>query len=176
MKMQNRIFSVDSAKAVKAQGYGYLNAIHYLAPSNLSGFNLCPHASPACALACLGWTSGQAGMVSNDADMNSVRLSRIVKAKRFMREREAYMRDVVRAIELAKRAARRKRLKLAVRPNGSSDIAWEGVACVRNGQQYRSIMHAFPELQFVDYTKNPRRMFADRIKLSGVGEGGKPTV
>lgn len=38
--MQNRIFSTDSAKAIKAQGFGYLNAIHYLAPSDLSGVNL----------------------------------------------------------------------------------------------------------------------------------------
>ena len=40
-RMKNRIFSTDSAKAIKAQEFGYLNAIHYLAPSKLSGFNLC---------------------------------------------------------------------------------------------------------------------------------------
>ncbi len=40
--MQNRIFSIDSPKAIKSLDYGYLNAIHYMAPASLSGFNLCP--------------------------------------------------------------------------------------------------------------------------------------
>ena len=80
--MQNRIFSTDSAKAIKAQEFGYLNAIHYLAPSKLSGFNLCSHASPGCIAICLGWESGQAGMVKHDADMNEARKSRIQKAIR----------------------------------------------------------------------------------------------
>ena len=71
-----------------------------------------------------------------------------------MRSRAEYMRDVVRSIELAEREAKRKRLKLCVRPNGSTDIAWEGVACERNGIKYRNLMDAFPQLTFVDYTKN----------------------
>jgi len=104
--MQNRIFSVDSAKAIKAQGYGYLNAIHYMAPSNLAGVgNLCASATPSCIDLCLGWFSGQAGMVADDADINSVRKSRIDKARRFMRARKAYMADVVKSIELTMRAA-----------------------------------------------------------------------
>jgi hypothetical protein len=41
--------------------------------------------------------------------------------------------------------------------NGSSDIAWEGIACVRNGVTYRSVFLAFPDVAFVDYTKNPLR-------------------
>jgi hypothetical protein len=34
--MQNKIFSFDSAKAIKAIEFGYYNAIHYLAPHSLS--------------------------------------------------------------------------------------------------------------------------------------------
>jgi hypothetical protein len=45
--------------------------------------------------------------------------------------------------------------------NGSSDIAWEGISCERwiDGIPglYRSVFAAFPEVDFVDYTKNPRR-------------------
>ena len=96
-------------------------------------------------------------MVSHDADMNSVRLSRIAKAKRFMRDRAAYMRDVVRSIELESARAGRQGLKLCVRMNGSSDISWESIKCERNGVTYRSLMEAFPELTFVDYTKNTAR-------------------
>jgi hypothetical protein len=161
--MQNRIFSTDSAKAAKARGFGYLNAIHYMAPATMAGVgNLCSHASPSCIAACLGLTSGQAGMVKNidssDAQGNSVRQSRIDKAHRFMRDRKAYMRDVVRSIELLERKAAREGLALCVRMNGSTDIAFEGIQCERNGVTYRNLMEAFPHIQFVDYTKNHMRL------------------
>lgn len=151
--MQNRIFSMDSAKAIKARGYGYLNAIHYLAPVNLAGVgNVCPHASPACAAACLGWTSGQAGMVKSDDVINSVRASRIEKTRRFMKDRTAYLRDVFRSINLARKKANASDLQLCVRLNGSSDIAWEGVRF-----EGLSLFEWFNTIQFVDYTKSKRR-------------------
>lgn len=157
--MKNRIFSLDSAKAIKARGFGYLNAIHYMAPADIAGVgNLCPKATASCKALCLGWFSGQAGMVSHDAALNSVRQSRIDKARRFMGDRAAYMRDVVRSIELAERQAQRMGLRLCVRMNGSTDIAWEGMACERNGERFPNLMLAFPDIQFVDYTKIASRL------------------
>ena len=156
--MKNRIFSTDSPKAVKADAFGYLNAIHYMSPADTAGVgNLCPKASEGCKTICLGLTSGQAGMVKDIADNtdqgNSVRKSRREKSIRFMRDRAAYMRDVVRSIELAERKAAKLRKKLCVRMNGSTDIAWEGIPCLRHGSKYRNLMDAFPRVQFVDYTK-----------------------
>jgi len=66
--MKNRIFSTDSAKAIKAQGFGYVNAIHYLAPSDLSGVDLCPiwsMALTACAQAGLRRRNGSCGIVAD---------------------------------------------------------------------------------------------------------------
>ena len=160
--MLNRIFSFDSAKAIKANDYGYLNAIQYIAPFTLGGVgNLCPQASEGCKSLCLGEHSGQAGMVKNDSDINSVRKSRRDKAVRFMRDRKAYVADVVRSIELAEIKAAKLGLKLCVRLNGSSDIAWEGIGCTRNGVAFKSIYLAFPHVQFVDYTKNHYRFGRD---------------
>lgn len=159
--MKNRIFSMESAKAAKAQNYGYLNAIHYMAPASLSGFNLCPKSTPACRALCLGWESGQASMVAHDDVINSVRQSRIDKARRFMRDRKVYMQDVVKSIELAEKRAAKLGFKLCVRMNGSTDIAWEGIACARDGVMYRNVMLAFPHLQFVDYTKIAARLDRD---------------
>lgn len=157
--MQNRIFSIDSPKAIKAQGYGYLNAIHYMAPADMAGVgNLCPKATEGCRAACLGWYSGQAGMVAQDADLNSVRRSRIAKARRFMTDRIEYMADVTRSIQLAERKARTMGLRLCVRLNGSTDIAWEGIKVWHNGAQYQNIMALFPHIQFVDYTKIASRL------------------
>lgn len=168
--MQNRIFSFTNMsgdyagydKASKALAFGYLNAIHYMAPFTLGGVgNLCPHATAGCKALCLGEHSGQAGMVKHDDDMNSVRLSRRAKAQRFMKDRKAYVADIVASITLAQRKANRMGLQLCVRLNGSTDIVWEGIACERDGVAFRSVYAAFPEVQFVDYTKNPRRF--DRV-------------
>lgn len=172
-----RMFSIDSPKAIKSRDYGFLNAILYLAPHAIAGAgNLCPHASAGCKAACLGFYSGQASMVKNDADLNNVRKSRILKAQEFMRNRAAFMRAV--AIDIARNNARAVAadLRLAVRLNGSSDIAFEGVALVLSVEDarainkaargslnvtpgfYRSLFALFPAIQFLDYTKNPLRM------------------
>lgn len=168
--MQNQIFSLNSPKAVKAIGYGWLNAIHYLAPADLSGTNLCPKSTASCRALCLGWFSGQASMVVDlEHGTNSVRASRVAKARRFMSDRPAYMRDVCLSIATAWRKACAERLRLCVRMNGSSDIAWEGVSfvvdevlarqlatilrrCIVPGR-YRNLMALFSDIQFVDYTK-----------------------
>ena len=147
-------FAVNSSpKAVKAQAYGYLNAIHYLAPADTSGINLCPKASAGCKALCLGWHSGQSGMVSHDAQINSTRQSRLDKTRRFMRDRKAYLADIVRQIERQQRLAAKRGFKLCVRLNGSSDIAWEGIRLADG----KNLFERFPDVAFVDYTKIARR-------------------
>jgi hypothetical protein len=162
--MRNTIFSLDSAKAVKAQSYGWLNGIHYMAPATMAGVgNLCPHASPACAAACLGWTSGQAGMVKHDEDLNNVRRSRIEKAVRFMRDRQNYLGDMCHSVIKAERKASHMGLQLCLRLNGSTDIAWEGMKFGDAFGTYwhgRNLYTAFPTIQFVDYTKSKKRALA----------------
>lgn len=149
--MQNRIFSFDdNAKAAKAAAYGYLNAIHYLAPHTMGGAgNLCGDASPACIALCLGWFSGHAAI----GESNNVRDSRIAKTRRFMHDRKAYLDDVVRSIEGLQRQAIARKVKLCVRLNGSSDIPWEAIKTADG----RTLLELFPDVQFVDYTKSAKR-------------------
>ena len=170
-----RLFSTDSAKAIKASGYGYLNAIHYMAPHSSAGVgNLCSHASWQCIALCLGTHSGQAAMVSDLANgTNATRESRKDKARRFMHNRADYMNRLVRDIVKLEAKAKREGLKLCVRLNGSTDIAWErlrfglepktiaalGLPADRaNRNCAMTIPELFPHIQFVDYTKNPNRM------------------
>jgi hypothetical protein len=149
-----RFFSVDSAKAVKAVEFGYLNGINYMAPANLAGAgNLCPHASPGCLALCLGWFSGQAGMVATDATINSVRASRIAKARLFMSDRKAFFQLAIDGACHVIRAARKAGLKPCLRMNGATDIAWESVKM----ESGLSIVEFFPGVQFVDYTKSVKR-------------------
>jgi hypothetical protein len=148
-----RFFSVDSAKAIKAQSFGYLNAINYMAPASTGGVgNLCPHASPGCLALCLGWYSGQAGIVpagQEGVGNNAARKSRVAKAQLFMRDRKAFMAEMVAAIIREEKAAARLGLKLCVRPNGATDINWP-----------RALFDQFPHIQFVDYTKSVAKALA----------------
>ena len=149
------MFSTDSPKAIKADKYGYLNAILYMAPHNISGVNLCPKASPACAALCLGWFSGQASMVTDlEHGRNNVREARVRKAKWFMSDRQAFMRAIHHKLIRLQGKAFRKGKTLCVRMNGSTDIAWEGIrySVIDDGPVLNLFDH-FPDVQFVDYTK-----------------------
>lgn len=139
----DRLFSLSSAKAIKADKFGYINAIHYLAPADLSGRNVCVKATKGCKRACLGATAGMVALYS------SVLRSRIAKTQRFFSDRKAYIGDVNQAIFALKRKAARAGKALCVRLNGSSDIAWDGVA--------PQLFTDHPDVQFVEYTKIPGR-------------------
>jgi hypothetical protein len=158
----NQFFSLDSAKAIKARKYGWLNAINYMAPSDASGFgNVCGDASPACIALCLGWFSGQAGIVKKGTRRrrtggNKTRQSRVNKVKLFMHDRIAFMVEMVKGITRAASKAAREMLKLCVRPNGSADVPWEHIKL--SPIDRRTIFDLFPEVQFVDYTKSVKRM------------------
>lgn len=170
--LPDRMFSIESPKAIKSRGFGYINAIMYLAPHDLGGVgNLCPKASPACRALCLGWYSGQSSMVKSEsvADRNNVRKSRALKSQWFMADRGEFMRRVV--LDIARNVARanRDRLKLAVRLNGSTDISFEGIRVAIDAPTsrkiaglcgltvepgiYANVFDVFPSIQFLDYTK-----------------------
>ena len=151
-----KFFSTDSAKAIKADKYGWLNAINYMAPHDTAGVgNLCPDASEGCKALCLGMYSGQAAMVSDlENGTNVVRESRIAKSQYFMNERHAFMGEMADHIRAMIRNAAREDKRLAVRPNGSSDIAFEYI----KGYNGQTLPEQFPEIQFIDYTKNLKRI------------------
>lgn len=171
------MFSIDNPKAAKSVAYGYLNAILYLAPHTFAGVgNLCPRASEGCARACLGLYSGRADMVQASTGTNKVRDSRVLKAKHFMRNRAEFMRAVLLDIARNYRRASDAGLRLAVRLNGSTDIAYEGLrvrvtdidarqifklsggVLVALPGEYVNIFSVFPLVQFLDYTKLETRM------------------
>lgn len=146
-----KLLAIDTnAKTIKGQKYGYMTGILYLAPSTISGHNTCPMATIAkCEAACL-YSAGRGAF-------SSVQESRINKAKLFHSHREQFMRHLVKDIEkLAKKADNAGMVPL-VRLNGTSDIRWENIAVIRDGVTYPSVMHAFPGIQFYDYTKLSNR-------------------
>lgn len=141
-----KLLSVSAdAKTVKGEKQGVLTGILYLAPHTLSGFQVCPKATAGCIAACL-YTAGQ-GVYTN------VQKSRMNRTRWFFMERETFMETLVEDIERLVRKATKLGMEPAVRLNGTSDIGWEKIKCVRNGVEYASLMEAFPEVCYYDYTK-----------------------
>jgi hypothetical protein len=135
-----KLLNIDNnAKTIKGQKYGYKTAILYLAPSNLSGFNVCPMASKGCKKACLN-TSGH-GAFSN------VQNGRINKTRWFIQERESFLEQLKKEIKNHIINCEKNNFIPCIRLNGTSDISFENFG----------IMEQFPNCQFYDYTKVYKR-------------------
>lgn len=136
------LLNIDkNVKTVKGQKYGYMTGILYLAPSDLSGKNVCPTAKLAgCEKGCLN-TAGQ-------GVFNNVQEARIRKTKLFHDNQNYFMNLLKDDIQQLINKAYKKQLIPVVRLNGTSDITWEKVLL-----EGKTLMDWFPELTFYDYTK-----------------------
>jgi len=143
---RNQLLSIErDAKTRKGSTNGVLTGVLYLAPHNVSGFQVCPNATPGCVTVCL-FTAGR-GVTS------PVMNGRINRTRWFFEDRDTFMATIVADIKrLVKRAAKLD-MTPAVRLNGTSDIAWEKIRVTVDGAEHRNLMVAFPDLQFYDYTK-----------------------
>jgi hypothetical protein len=157
-----KLFSTDSAKAIKADAYGYLNAIHYMSPHNSGGKgNPCAGASPECIAASLGKYSGQAAMVLDlENGTNSVRESRKRKVELFFEDPKAYCIRLANDIGKLQGKASDTGKALCIRLNGSQDVPWERIRFDYGKLSNVTLFELFPTVQFVDYTKHPERMIS----------------
>ena len=140
-----------NAKTIKGDKIGFYTGILYLAPSDISGYQVCPMAKLAtCDKACL-YTSGRGAF-------NSIQQARINKTKQYFENREWFMQNIVKDIIKGQSKANKLGLQLLIRLNGTSDIRWESVAFTDlDGKQYNNIFERFPDVQFYDYTKDVNR-------------------
>lgn len=130
------------AKTSKGDKFGYMTGIMYLAPANVSGFEVCPSRSEGCAAACL-FTAGR-GVYHN------VRDARIRKTQLLFNNRSEFLNNLKDDIRLLVKKADKVGKIPCVRLNGTSDLGWEGLA--------RDIMSEYNSVQFYDYTKVLPRM------------------
>jgi len=133
----------NNAKTIKSDEAGeYLTAIMYMRPN----LNICPMSELAqCAAPCLN-TAGR-------GKMNTIQRARQRKTDAFESDPVAFVDQLKQDVMFALRQATRKGVKLAVRLNGTSDIAWENL----RGSNGNTILQDFPDVQFYDYTKLPNR-------------------
>lgn len=135
MKKVMELLTVENHKTVKGEKLGILTGILYLAPANLSGWEVCPSRSPGCTSSCL-FTAGRGAF-------SSVQKARLRKTTEFFQNREEFLKQLVKDITSIRKKALKNNMKPAIRLNGTSDIEW-----TRFG-----IMEQFPDVQFYDYTK-----------------------
>ena len=136
------LLTSSSAKIIKSNEFDnvHYNVVMYLAPSDLSGHNLCAHASGICILLCLN----TAGRASFDVKIPKARLRR---ATLFNTCKICFL--IRLDYELAREARKAARLerKLCVRLNGTSDVCWEFIA--------QRLMAKYSNAIWYDYTKYP---------------------
>lgn len=152
-----KLLSVNrDAKTKKGNAFGVLTGILYLAPVNLSGYQVCPKASEGCKAACL-YTAGF-GIYAK------VQNGRIKRTKRFFEDRTNFLADLVEDIARVAETAKRHGQKAAIRLNGTSDIAWEKFKVTHECVEYANVFEAFPKVIFYDYTKILGRKAAIKYK------------
>lgn len=124
----------------------------YLAPSNLSGYKVCPN-DKYCKQFCLnGSGQNKADVLSRGEQHSLINQSRIKKTRLFYQNRDLFMQIMIKEIELAQERARKNNMEFSVRINGTSDLSpllfkYEG----------KNILEWFPDVMFYDYTKVPNR-------------------
>jgi hypothetical protein len=131
------LLTYQNAKTIKGEDLGYLTGILYLAPSDLSGKDLCPKASKGCREACL-FSAGR-------GRFKSVFDGRMRKTLEYLMAPDEFFENIKHEIGLAQKKAARFGLKLCIRLNGTSDLVLEVIA--------KGLFEAFPDVQFYDYTK-----------------------
>ena len=137
------------AKAAKAAKYGWYQGILHLSPADsIHATNLCPMASQGCRAACLH-TAGRGAdyMLQKEGrfkGLNSVQEGRALRTIWFERDRDDFIRQLKHEIKLLIGRAKRAGLKPVIRLNGTSDFPFHKLG----------IMQEFPDVQFIDYTKN----------------------
>lgn len=135
-----KLMTMCNGKTPKGEAAGYLSAILYLMPhTSGGGVTLCPHSTEACRAMCLAG-SGLSGLPKALGAKQKRTTALMTDPVAFGL---ALVEDIHRLVILADA----EEMRPVVRLNGTSDILWE--------RDFRGLFGAYPEVQFMDYTKVP---------------------
>lgn len=131
-----KLLSVGTnAKTSKGDSELVLTAIMYLAPHDMSGYEVCPSSSKGCRNVCL--------VTAGRGSMTSVQQARIRKTKLFFEDNDLFMSHLKNDLTLFLQFCEFSGVQGYVRLNGTSDICWETY----------NLFELYPTLRFYDYTK-----------------------
>lgn len=150
MSYPKNLLSFENVKTIKSEKLNIKTYILYMSSGsqNEKNINLCSHATKGCLSACL-FKSGFGGFYS------TVESARINKSNYYNNDRKLFLLHLVREITKLVEKHKKDGFDLAIRLNGTTDIAWEKFKIVDR----KNIFQMFPEVTFYDYTKNPIRFF-----------------
>lgn len=141
-----------SAKMIYSFNNGIETYCVYLAPSTMSGRNVCPK-SEHCKEFCLnGSGHNKSDILARGEKGSHINIARIKKTNAFYEDRDNFMQTLIHEIKTAQNRALKNGKGFAIRLNGTSDIS--PLAYKYKG---KNILEWFPNVQFYDYTKVPSR-------------------
>ncbi len=142
--MSYKLLTDSSQKAEKAAEYRWYNVMFYGAPAKSSGvLNVCKQATPVCIKYCL-YQSGHAGIIKKGEKTNKILEARKRRIQYYVADPVGFKADMVSDIKKAKAKADKMGVPLCVRINATSDLLDLSLEMVK----------LFPEITFVDYTKD----------------------
>ena len=170
---KNNLLTINQdPKTSKGTKEGYITAIMYLAPAELSGKNVCSFSTAGCRAVCLN----QAGRGA----FTYIQQSRLNRTRYFLIHRKDFLNNLVLRISNFLIYAEKKNLIPVIRLNGTSDIPFENIKIKlsdlleykkldnkkhkkvftafiqKDGiKEHLNIMSIFSNVQFYDYTKYP---------------------
>jgi hypothetical protein len=144
--------TTHSAKMKYSYNKGTMTYCVYLAPYNMSGYQVCGKGEHCHEFCLNGAGHNKADIIANGFEHSKINISRIKKTKAFYEQRETFMELLIKEIESARQSAKRKNMEFAVRLNGTSDLS-PLLFCYKG----KNILEIFPDVQFYDYTKVPTR-------------------
>jgi len=149
----SNLLTRSSTKTLKGEKFGWDTHILYLSPhkQNKHGKNLCPKATAGCSAACL-YTSGR-------GRFSTVQKARMNKTELFLTQRNWFLEKLYKELLHINKRNTNFTNKQCVRLNGTSDIPWENIK-----YKNKNLFEHFPELQFYDYTKDPKRVINNKYK------------
>jgi len=128
------LLTKDSSKLKKAEALGYHNYAVYLQPTDLSGWNVCSHATEGCRRACLNLSGlGAVGHVKrltfdDVAAWNhagSVQTARQRRTRLLMEMPHQFFKQLEKELKAAVKRGTKEKKRVALRLNGTSDLDWD---------------------------------------------------
>lgn len=137
-------------KSDKFNGGTYTSMILHLSPARVSGYNMCPKASPGCKGICLN----QAGIGSCNIDHklinNPCHLARVGRTTLLKTDPKAFFQKLKKEINRFLVRCESTGSRPCLRLNGTSDLNW---AKIKDPETNKNLMTLYPMIQFYDYTK-----------------------
>jgi hypothetical protein len=148
--------SVAQSKKMKlSYDNGTMTYCVYLAPADMSGYNVCPN-SEYCKQFCLnGSGQNKCDELARGIEGSKINQSRIKKTRLFHENKAVFMALLIHEINKYKKQAEKRGMGFSVRLNGTSDLS---PLAFRDPETGKNILELFPDVQFYDYTKVPTRI------------------